>query len=114
MVIRYIVRGHNIFYGIVWAGVLTGLGSLCFGATAQTSSVLASGGGVHSNATFSGVGTIGQGTPLGYTFNMENDNYSGFLQTYLDRPDLDNDMDGIADENDTDDDNDGLSDLAEV
>ncbi len=108
------MRAHNLFYGMVLSCLLACLGSLCFGATAQTSSVLGSGGGVYSNATFKGVGTIGQGTPLGHTFNMAKDNYSGFLHTYVDRPDLDNDMDGIADENDTDDDNDGLSDTSEV
>ena len=84
------------------------------GTPVPTSSVLDGGGGVYSNASFAGAGAIGQGTPLGFTTNPAKGNYSGFLQTYVDRPDLDNDADGIADENDTDDDNDGLTDLAEV
>ena len=76
--------------------------------------MLDSGGGVHSNAFYSGVGAVGQGTPVGFNSNPDRDNYSGFLHTFVSRPDLDNDVDGIADENDTDDDNDGLTDLAEV
>jgi hypothetical protein len=76
--------------------------------------VLGSSGGNHSNLSFTGVGVVGQGTPLGFTYNSAIDSYNGFLQSYVDRPDLDNDADGIADENDTDDDDDGLTDLSEV
>ena len=85
-----------------------------FGATDQTSFVVDAGGGTSSNAFFSGVSAVGQGTPIGLTANAAFANYSGFLNTFVARPDLDHDTDGVVDENDPDDNNDGLTDLAEL
>ena len=107
------MRMSVIVYGTLLL-LSTFMGAVCLAAPVETSSVLDSSGGVHSNSSFTGVGAVGQGTPLGFAFNSTKHSYSGFLQTYVDQPDSDNDMDGIVDENDIDDDNDGLPDVAEV
>ncbi len=110
---RMLLHRWLIILAIVWLA-LARVSSADGGVFTRESSVLDSSGGAYSNLSYSGVGAVGQGTPVGFNFNGAKNNYSGFLNTFVARPDLDNDMDGVADENDIDDDNDGLTDVAEL
>jgi len=96
-------------------------GALClavrvplFGQTTETSRVLDGAGGVCTNAAYAATVAACQSGPVGFNSGIGKLNYSGFLQTFVARPDLDNDADGTADENDPDDDNDGLTDATEL
>jgi len=78
------------------------------------SSVIDGAGGRCSNATYRCVSAVAQPSPAGFNHNADTLNYSGFLQTFVLRPDLDTDGDAIADESDPDNDNDSLWDLTEL
>jgi hypothetical protein len=71
-------------------------------------------GGVLSNRFFATLSATCQPGPVGHTSSSSNLNYSGFLNTFLLHPGLDNDGDSLPDENDPDDDADGLSDADEL
>lgn len=71
-------------------------------------------GGQSSNASFTNISCVGQGTPLGITTNVDSYIQSGFLTTFVLNPLLDYDGDGIPDELDLDDDGDGLADYLEL
>jgi hypothetical protein len=73
-----------------------------------------SGGGRSTNASYRSLGAIGQGVESGRGASGNYISISGYLDTFIMRPDLDTDGDGIADENDQDDDNDGLTDIFEL
>jgi hypothetical protein len=82
--------------------------------TAETARVTDSTGGAISNAAYHSVSAVGQGVAAGLASGAGHVTYGGFLQTFVNRPDLDNDQDGFVDEDDPDDDNDGLYDGAEL
>jgi len=84
------------------------------GGATETARVLDAAGGVSTNAQLGNTSAVGQGLPVGMNRNLAVVNYSGFLNAYGARPDLDHDGDGVADENDLDDDNDGLEDRTEL
>ena len=83
-------------------------------AQTNSSSVVDASGSISSNAFFQNMSAVGQGSPVGFNQNTANQNYSGFLNTFVLNPQLDADTDGIADENDPDDDNDDLLDTTEL
>jgi len=83
-------------------------------AQTNSSSVIDAGGSISSNNFFQHISSIGQGGPVGFNQNAANQNYSGFLNTFVLNSQLDADTDGIADENDPDDDNDNLPDTTEL
>lgn len=93
---------------------------LMLGASAEaqtltnTTFCLTAGSETVSNAAFSGAATIGQGCTAMPLSGANYYSYAGFHNTYITRPDLDNDGDGHIDENDPDDDNDQLSDSEEL
>jgi hypothetical protein len=82
--------------------------------TSEVSRVVDAAGGLSSNSLFTTIYAACQPGPVGHTSSSGNLNYSGFLNTFLLHPDLDNDRDTLPDENDPDDDDDGLSDRDEL
>jgi hypothetical protein len=94
-------------------GCLILLGVDAKAATNQVGAV-DSGGGWATNDVYISLGSIGQGVESGRGDNVSYINISGYLDTFILRPDLDTDGDGIPDENDQDDDNDGLADMVEL
>jgi hypothetical protein len=100
--------------------VLVRVALMLFCATAArsetnvTSTVLDSAGGRAAGGSLAVVSAVGQ--PGGVQIMTGNDRalYPGFLNTFVVRPGLDTDGDGLVDELDGDNDNDGLADTAEV
>ncbi|MFC1452186.1 hypothetical protein ACFLSJ_02430 [Verrucomicrobiota bacterium] len=80
----------------------------------STKGVLDGCGGVCSNSNCKTFVAAFQPCPVGANASTTHRNYSGFLNSFVMRPDLDYDGDGICDENDSDDDNDGYADLTEL
>jgi hypothetical protein len=71
-------------------------------------------GGWASNGSYRTVLAAFQPCPVGTSKGDHHINYSGFLQSFVLRPDLDTDGDGLCDENDLDNDGDRLSDEVEL
>jgi len=72
------------------------------------------GGGVSSNAAFYSIGAVGLPCPVGKPHSTSHWISAGTLASFLARPNLDFDGDGIPDEDDRDDDGDGLHDVDEL
>jgi len=83
-------------------------------AQTDSSPVADAEGSISSNAFFQNISAIGQGSPGGFNQDAANQNYIGFLKTFVLDPRLDADTAGVADENDPDDDNDDLLDTTEL
>jgi hypothetical protein len=108
--VRILARLHvlgSLFLGlVVWVP--------CQAQTAEVARVVDAAGRWATNGDLATVTTVGQPGPAGCSTNPAHINWSGFLNAFLMFPALDNDHDGIVDENDPDDDNDGLPDALEL
>jgi hypothetical protein len=87
---------------------------MALSGTRESARVLDAGGGWCTNTVFSSLTAACQPTPVGPNSDAAHLNCSGFLQAFLMHTNLDNDADGIVDENDPDDDNDALGDAQEL
>ena len=67
-----------------------------------------------SGGTFSNISAVGQSGGVSVSANGAMRNLAGFLNTFILKPALDTDRDGLADELDPDNDNDGLEDAVEL
>lgn len=89
-------------------------GSECTAQLEDEARVVDGSGGWMSNSLYRCLSAACQPAPIGTGAGGGLHNQSGFLFSFLYHPDLDNDADGMADEDDPDDDNDGLSDAGEL
>ena len=78
------------------------------------SSVLDGSGSLSTGGAFTNLSAAGQPGGIAESSGGGYVNQAGFLQTFLVRPALDTDGDGVPDELDQDNDNDGLADAAEI
>ena len=76
--------------------------------------VVDGGGGWVSNGMYRCISAVCQPGPVGVSSGAGLRNSSGFLSAFLLHPHLDNDADGMPDEDDPDDDNDDLADASEL
>ena len=88
--------------------------TVCSAQVESEAHVVDGSGGWASNSAYRCLSAACQPGPVGMNSGVELRNASGFLSAFLLHPDLDNDADGIADEDDPDDDNDLLSDADEL
>jgi len=99
-------------------GIVLFCGLWVSSATAQSytnrSSVLDGAGSWSSGGSYSNLSAAAQPGGIAVSSGGGYVNYAGFLNTFLLKPGLDSDTDGLADENDSDNDNDSLTDLAEI
>lgn len=100
------------FYGSV--GLYFCWITLAFAQNDETARVLDGCGGWSSNAIYTTVIAACQSCPVGVISGSTYISRGGFMESFLLDPGMDNDGDGIADENDPDDDNDGLCDTQEI
>ncbi len=100
------IAGFVLFYAVLAQGLSA--------ATNEVARVFDGSGGTSSNLAYFSFIASAQPNPTGLTTNGLNRNLSGFLNAFIMFPGLDNDGDGIVDENDPDDDNDGLTDASEL
>lgn len=80
----------------------------------QPSSVLDGSGTVAAGGTLANVSAAGQSGGIAVSSGGGYVNYAGFLTTFMLKPGLDTDGDGLADEVDADNDNDQLADADEI
>lgn len=78
------------------------------------SQALSASGGNSSNTSWNVTAVVAAGSPPGPSSNASHILHAGFLNTFIQFPNIDTDANGIADENDPDDDQDGLNDLDEL
>ena len=70
---RMLLHRWLIILTVTWLA-LARVSSANGGAINLESSVLDSSGGAYSNLSYSGVGAVGQGTPVGFNFNGAKNN----------------------------------------
>ncbi len=100
---------------VVWAMAAGWLGiSDGFAQFTNRSSVLDSSGTRSSGGSFTNLSAAGQPGGIAISSGGGFVNQAGFLNTFMLKPGLDTDGDGLADELDQDNDGDGLADLAEI
>ena len=100
------------FCGIL--GCFLGVLSIAHAQNTETVRVLDSCGGWSSNSVCTSIIAACQPCPIGVISGATHVSRGGFLESFLLYPAMDNDGDGIVDENDPDDDNDGLTDIQEI
>jgi len=98
---------------IVFLGLLLSV-STTYAQFTNKSSVLDGSGALSSGGAFTNISASGQPGGITETSGGNFVNQAGFLNTFILKPGLDTDGDGLADELDRDNDNDGLADLSEV
>lgn len=98
---------------ILAAGLVL-LGMQTSHAFTNTSSVLDGAGQWTSGGTYSNISAVAQPGGINVSRGGTYENFAGFLGTFILRPDLDTDGDGVPDELDNDNDDDDILDHAEL
>lgn len=97
-------------------GILALLSTAAIAAADYTNASFVLDGAGHwsSGGTYSNISAVAQPGGVGISTDGSLRNHAGFLNTFVLRPDLDTDGDGLANEWDADNDNDGLVDETEL
>jgi len=93
---------------------LTCVGLVALGEVEQTSSVLDGSGARGTSGSSTNLSASAQPGSVAVSSGGTMGNYAGFLGTFVLKPTLDTDNDGLADELDLDNDNDTLTDVEEL